>query len=53
MKDISNRGSIQEFPDIPKDIRDVFKVAYDVNPLAHVRIQAAFQSILTTACQKR
>ena len=43
MKDISNRGSIQEFPDIPKDIRDVFKVAYDVNPLAHVRIQAAFQ----------
>lgn len=43
MKDISNRGSIQDFPEIPKEFRAVFKVAYDVDPVWHVKIQAAFQ----------
>lgn len=43
MKDISNRGSIQDFPELSKEVRSVFKVAYDVDPVWHVRIQAAFQ----------
>lgn len=43
MKEISNKGSIQDVPDIPSSVACVFKVAYDVSPLWHAKIQAAFQ----------
>ena len=52
MKEISNRGSIQDVPEIPDEVRKVFKVAYDVSPFWHARIQAGFQKFTDESVSK-
>lgn len=39
----AKKGSIQNMRELPQDIREVFKVAHDIVPEYHVRMQAAFQ----------
>jgi ribonucleoside-diphosphate reductase alpha chain len=39
----AKKGSIQNMKELPQDIREVFKVAHDIVPEYHVRMQAAFQ----------
>lgn len=39
----AKKGSIQNMKELPQDIREVFKVAHDIAPEYHVRMQAAFQ----------
>lgn len=39
----AKKGSIQNMRELPQDIREVFKVAHDITPEAHIRMQAAFQ----------
>jgi len=43
MKQILQSGSIQSLNDIPDDIKRVFKVASDISPEWHIKMQAAFQ----------
>jgi len=37
-------GTIQKIPEIPQDIKDVFKTAMDISAEDHIRMQAAFQT---------
>jgi ribonucleoside-diphosphate reductase alpha chain len=52
MKEISDKGTIQEIESIPEDIKEVFKVAADIAPEWHVRMQAAFQKHTDGAISK-
>ncbi|MBI2208448.1 adenosylcobalamin-dependent ribonucleoside-diphosphate reductase [Candidatus Woesearchaeota archaeon] len=52
MRFIAKKGSIQQIASIPKDIRDVFAVSYDITPEYHVKIQAAFQKHVDNAVSK-
>lgn len=52
MKRIANAGSLDNFEEIPKDIKEVFTIAHDVAPEQHIAIQAAFQEYTDNAVSK-
>jgi ribonucleoside-diphosphate reductase alpha chain len=52
MQKIAQKGSIQEFDEIPKDVREVFVTAGDISLDWHVRMQAAFQKYTDSAVSK-
>ncbi|VVB98643.1 Vitamin B12-dependent ribonucleoside-diphosphate reductase [uncultured archaeon] len=52
MQKVIESGSIANFEELPKELKDIFRVAYDVNPDAHVHMQAAFQKYTDLAVSK-
>jgi ribonucleoside-diphosphate reductase alpha chain len=48
-KILVNKGSLKNLRGIPKDVRDVFIVAYDIKPSDRVELQAAIQKRISTA----
>ncbi len=52
MKRIAKAGSILEFSEIPKDIKQTFITAHEVTPEQHIAIQAAFQEYTDNAVSK-
>lgn len=52
MERVAEKGSIQDFEEIPDDIKTIFVTAHDISPLEHVRMQAAFQKYVDNAVSK-
>jgi len=52
MKYIAKKGTIQNMESIPKNIREVYVVSYDISPEYHIKIQAAFQKHIDNAVSK-
>ena len=52
LEQIAETGSIQQMYQIPQKVRDIFKVAGDITPEWHVKIQAHFQKWIDNAVSK-
>ena len=52
ISEIAKSGSIQEFAQIPQEIRNRFVTALDIEPEWHVRMHAAFQKYVDNAVSK-
>lgn len=52
IKQIIDFGSVQKISEVPSDIRKVFKMAHEISPEWHVKIQAAFQKYTDGAISK-
>jgi len=52
MRRIAKKGSVSEFDEIPKKVRDVFVTAHDISPEWHVKMQASFQKYTDNAVSK-
>ncbi len=52
LRKIAQTGSIQEFQEIPKDVRRLFVTSGDISVEWHVRMQAAFQKYSDSAVSK-
>lgn len=52
IKRISEGASIQGLSDIPSHIKELFKTAFEIPPLWHIKIQAAFQEFTDNAVSK-
>jgi ribonucleoside-diphosphate reductase alpha chain len=52
MEKIANANSVEDFEEIPEDIRDVYVTAADIAPESHIRMQAVFQKHCDSAVSK-
>ncbi len=52
MYKIARTGSIARIPEIPRDMKRLFRTALDIDPEWHVKMQAAFQRYVDNAVSK-
>ncbi len=52
MERIASSGSIQDFKEIPKELKRIYVTSMDVSPEDHIAIQAAFQEHTDNAVSK-
>ena len=49
---LSEGSSLQELPQVPKDVKELFITAFEIPPVSHIKIQAAFQDYTDNAVSK-
>ena len=52
MEEVAGARSIKDFKEIPEPIRKLFDTTFDIEPMQHLRIQAAFQKYVDNAVSK-
>ncbi|GAB4328169.1 MAG: vitamin B12-dependent ribonucleotide reductase [Candidatus Zixiibacteriota bacterium] len=52
MERIANSNSIQDFDEIPEDVREVFVTTADISAESHIRMQSVFQKHCDSAVSK-
>ena len=52
IKKIAQRGSIQQFDEIPQHHKNIFKTAFDIPPEWHIKMQSVFQRHCDNAVSK-
>ncbi len=52
MKRIAEHGTVQDIPEVPLDVRELFVTAHDITPDNHIQMQAAFQQHTDNAVSK-
>ena len=52
LKKIAREGTIAHCEEIPEEIRRVFVCSHDIDPVSHIRMQAAFQNHTDNAVSK-
>jgi ribonucleoside-diphosphate reductase alpha chain len=52
MIEVAKKGSIQDLEEIPKEIRRCFVTTFDISPMQHLRVQAAFQKYTDNSVSK-
>src|SRR4030042_2191264 len=52
IKSLSEGASLEEMPQIPKEVRELFATTFEIPPRWHIRIQAAFQEYTDNAVSK-
>ncbi|MBM4128660.1 MAG: vitamin B12-dependent ribonucleotide reductase, partial [Nitrospira sp.] len=52
MERIAEKGSLNEFEEIPDDVKKLFVTAHDITPREHIMMQAAFQKYVDNAVSK-
>ena len=52
MKKIADEGSIQNFEEIPDDIKRLFRTSLDISPENHIKMQGVFQKYIDNAVSK-
>jgi ribonucleoside-diphosphate reductase alpha chain len=52
IQSIAEGGSLQELPDVPKHIKELFVTTFEIPPVWHVKLQATFQEYTDNAVSK-
>ncbi|MBS3113072.1 vitamin B12-dependent ribonucleotide reductase [Candidatus Woesearchaeota archaeon] len=52
MEEIAKTGSVQHVDAVPQDVKKIFVVSHDIDPIWHIKIQAAFQRNIENAVSK-
>lgn len=52
IRKIASSGSIQHLKEIPKDVRDIFVTAQDIDPEWHIRMQSTLQKYVDNSISK-
>ena len=51
-KEVQQKGTLKGIKGIPIEIKKLFKVAHEIKPAAHIKMQAAFQKYTDNAVSK-
>jgi ribonucleoside-diphosphate reductase alpha chain len=52
IKSLSEGASLQELPQVPKEVKELFVTTFEIPPVWHIKIQAAFQDYTDNAVSK-
>ncbi len=52
VEEISKKGSINDFDEVPDYIKEIFVTSHDISPEWHIKMQAAFQEYVDNAVSK-
>lgn len=52
LKALSEGATLQDLPDVPQHIKKLFITAFEIPPIWHIRVQAAFQEYTDNAVSK-